>query len=92
MKVNESFAKDALRVLAFAFKPVTQKENAEKEMIFIGLQAMIDPPRKEARDSLLKCEQAGIRVVMITGDQLFYSRGNCTRDRHCRKSCFRRRA
>lgn len=71
MKVNESFAKDALRVLAFAFKPVTQKENAEKEMIFIGLQAMIDPPRMEAKDSLLKCEQAGIRVVMITGDQLF---------------------
>ncbi|HII15889.1 MAG TPA: cation-translocating P-type ATPase, partial [Nanoarchaeota archaeon] len=70
MKINESFAKDALRVLAFAFKPVTQKDSAEKEMIFIGLQAMIDPPRMEAREALLKCEDAGIRVVMITGDQL----------------------
>ncbi|MFH1065720.1 MAG: cation-translocating P-type ATPase [Nanoarchaeota archaeon] len=71
MKINESFAKDALRVLAFAFKPVTRKETCEKEMIFLGLQAMIDPPRMEAKDSLLKCEEAGIRVVMITGDQLF---------------------
>lgn len=69
MKVNEEFAKNALRVLAFAFKLVTQKENAEKEMVFIGLQAMIDPPRMEAKDSLLKCSEAGIRVVMITGDQ-----------------------
>jgi Ca2+-transporting ATPase len=70
MKANESFAKEALRVLAFAFKPVTQKETCEKEMIFLGLQGMIDPPRKEAKDSLLKCEEAGIRVIMITGDQL----------------------
>jgi Ca2+-transporting ATPase len=68
MKVNESFAKDALRVLAFAFKPVTQKENAEKEMIFIGLQAMIDPPRDEAKVAIQKCKEAGIKVIMITGD------------------------
>lgn len=70
MKINESFASDALRVLAFAFKPVTDKANCEKEMVFLGLQGMIDPPRKEAQDSLLKCSEAGIRVVMITGDQL----------------------
>ncbi len=71
LEANEQFANNALRVLGFAYKEVNGKEPPmaiEKEMIFIGLQAMIDPPRAEARDAIKKCETAGIKVVMITGD------------------------
>ncbi len=70
MKANEEFAKEALRVLGFAYKEIAGKEEAEKDMVFIGLQAMIDPPRKEAREAIAKCRTAGIKVVMITGDHL----------------------
>lgn len=66
LKVNEAFAKQALRVLAFAYKETEKIE--EKDLIFIGLQAMIDPPRMEAREAVEKCKSAGIKVVMITGD------------------------
>lgn len=71
LEVNEQFASNALRVLGFALKEVSGKEPSmaiEKEMVFIGLQAMIDPPRPEVRDAIKKCETAGIKVVMITGD------------------------
>ncbi|MBU1876022.1 MAG: calcium-translocating P-type ATPase, SERCA-type [Nanoarchaeota archaeon] len=68
---NESFAGDALRVLGFAYNDnFSKKEDAEKEMIFVGLQAMIDPPREEVKDAIKKCQNAGIRVIMITGDQI----------------------
>src|SRR3989344_4863594 len=68
---NELFAKEALRVLGFAYKDTfTDSASAEKEMIFVGLQAMIDPPRKEAQKSIALCKKAGIKVIMITGDHL----------------------
>ncbi|TKJ17847.1 ATPase [Candidatus Woesearchaeota archaeon B3_Woes] len=66
LQINETFAKQALRVLGFAFKPSNKLE--EKNLIFIGLQAMIDPPREEVKTAIEKCKQAGIKVVMITGD------------------------
>lgn len=70
---NEKFARGALRVLGFAYKDlkgVDAKSGPEKDMVFVGLQAMIDPPRREARDAVEKCKTAGIKVVMITGDHI----------------------
>ncbi|MBE3095327.1 MAG: cation-transporting P-type ATPase, partial [Actinobacteria bacterium] len=67
---------EALRVLAIAYRFV-DKENldeikeikdAEKELIFLGLMAMIDPPRKEAIESVKTCLRAGVHPIMITGD------------------------
>ncbi len=67
LKANEKFAGSALRVLGFAYKESKEKLK-EDDLIFVGLQAMIDPPREDVRDSIIKCEEAGIRVIMITGD------------------------
>ena len=61
-------ASEGLRVLAVASKAGATLENAERDMTFLGLVGMIDPPRPEAKAAIQTCEQAGIRVVMITGD------------------------
>lgn len=72
LEVNERFGAQALRVLGFAYKPLKpgQKidEQAEKGLIFVGLQAMTDPPRAEVKGAIALCKKAGIKVVMITGD------------------------
>lgn len=71
--VNEDFAKNALRVLGYAYKEVTrdvQLEEEENGLIFAGLTGMIDPPREEAKEAVKLCKKAGIRVVMITGDHI----------------------
>ena len=71
LATNEKFANNALRVLGFAYKEVDDKistKDVEHNMIFLGLQAMIDPPRPEVKDAIRKCETAGIKVIMITGD------------------------
>ncbi|MBI4147817.1 calcium-translocating P-type ATPase, SERCA-type [Candidatus Woesearchaeota archaeon] len=71
LKVCEGFAQDALRVLAFAYKPLKGKSKVmEKDFVLVGLQAMIDPPRMEVKDAITQCRTAGIKVVMITGDHL----------------------
>ncbi|MBU0758305.1 MAG: calcium-translocating P-type ATPase, SERCA-type [Nanoarchaeota archaeon] len=69
-KAIEDFGNNALRVLGFAYKEVKseKREDWEKDLVFVGLQGMIDPPRKEVKDSIAKCKDAGIKVVMITGD------------------------
>ncbi len=73
-KNNEDMAKEALRVLACAYKEIdnipTQEEmkNIEKDLCFVGLVGMIDPPREEAKLAVQKCKDAGIKTVMITGD------------------------
>jgi P-type Ca2+ transporter type 2C len=68
LEINTNFANDALRVLGFAFKTITDKKRSEKNLTFVGLQAMIDPPRDEVKAAIEKCTKAGIKIVVITGD------------------------
>ena len=58
----------ALRVLAVARRADATAKNAEQALTFLGLLGMFDPPRPEAKTAIQQCEQAGIKVVMITGD------------------------
>lgn len=78
-KVNErnlEMASKALRVLSLAIRLYDDKPNSfdskelEKDMVFVGLTGMIDPVRPEAKEAVWECRQAGIRPIMITGDQL----------------------
>lgn len=70
---NDELASQGMRVLALALRPLDQAPsddgvNVESDLIFVGLAAMIDPPRAEARLAVERCRAAGIRPVMITGD------------------------
>ncbi len=72
-KVTEAMALQALRNLGFAYKMLSQdagefKEDNEEGFVFVGIMSMIDPPRSEVKDAIGICRNAGIRVVMITGD------------------------
>jgi potassium/sodium efflux P-type ATPase len=71
----DDFAEDGLRVLGLAWRPYEAEkfsdasvEKTEKDLIFIGITGMYDPPRPEVKDAVSACRKAGIRVVMITGD------------------------
>lgn len=74
LEVNTSMAREALRVLAGAYKIIdtipaeVNSDTLEHDLIFTGLVGMIDPERAEAKDSILKARHAGVRTVMITGD------------------------
>ena len=68
LNASSQMAKEALRVLAIAYKPNARIEDAGKDMIFLGLVGMIDPPRPEAKIAVQNCRDAGIKPVMITGD------------------------
>lgn len=69
---NQEFSKEGLRVLGFAYKEIDQNQELaledEQELIFIGLIAMMDPPRVESKAAVEECKRAGIRPIMITGD------------------------
>jgi Ca2+-transporting ATPase len=71
---NENLASNALRNLAFAYRELTgsiqtqSEAQLERNLVFVGLTGMIDPPRKEVREAIRLCRKAGIRTVMITGD------------------------
>ena len=69
---NQEFSRSGLRVLAFAYKVVSDELELslddEYDLIFLGLIAMMDPPRVESKAAVAECKRAGIRPIMITGD------------------------
>lgn len=70
---NESFAKEGLRVLGFAYKTMKPKKLSledENNLTFVGMVAQMDPPRLESKDAVFKCKMAGIKPIMITGDHI----------------------
>ena len=73
-EINKTMANNALRVLAIAYKEIDSvpqnpiASEIEQDLTLMGLVAMIDPPREEARDAVALCIRAGIKPVMITGD------------------------
>jgi len=73
LQVTEAMAMQALRNLGFAFRELPESvttfdDKIEKDMTFVGVMGMIDPPREEVKDAIYLCKKAGIRVVMVTGD------------------------
>lgn len=74
IKNNEEMAKNALRVLAMAYKELDHEptdeemQKIESDLIYVGMVGMIDPPREEVKEAVEKCQKAGIKTVMITGD------------------------
>ncbi|MFW6285118.1 MAG: cation-translocating P-type ATPase [Bacillota bacterium] len=72
IKQNEDLAKKGLRVLALAYKENPEKafrEAAEEELVFLGLAGIFDPPRSDVEASIKDAQSAGIRLLMVTGDQ-----------------------
>jgi Ca2+-transporting ATPase len=78
LEINDSMAREALRVLGVSYRQLEQKQGIrnkqgmkdypEENMVFVGLLGMIDPPREEAKKAIQICKMAGIKPVMITGD------------------------
>jgi Ca2+-transporting ATPase len=74
LKVNENMAKEGLRNIAVAYKEEKElpgeinEEEFEKNFIFLGIFGILDPPREEVKEAIRLCKDAGIDVVMITGD------------------------
>ncbi|MCA1321341.1 cation-translocating P-type ATPase [Bacillus tianshenii] len=77
-------ASQALRNIAVAFKPLNHfhhtmtEKDVEKELILIGIQGMIDPPRPEVKQAVKECKEAGIKTVMITGDHIVTAKAIAT--------------
>ena len=69
---NQTYAENGLRVLAFGYRILDSgsdlDENEEENLVFLGMTAMMDPPREESKAAVQSCIEAGIRPVMITGD------------------------
>ena len=76
MAVNEDMSKDALRVLALGIRYWDEEpkeytsELIEKDLTFVGMVGMIDPPREEAKQAVAEAKKAGVRTIMITGDHV----------------------
>ncbi|MBN2543408.1 HAD-IC family P-type ATPase [bacterium] len=73
-KLNETFSRRALRVLAIAFRPLEENggdyviEEVEKDVVFLGLIGMIDPPKEGVEEAIAACHDAHIRIIIMTGD------------------------
>ncbi|MFA6193603.1 MAG: cation-transporting P-type ATPase [Parcubacteria group bacterium] len=79
-KIYDQMSGEALRVLAFAYRPIGNQisngpspknisiDEAEKDLIWVGMMAMIDPPRRDVAEAIKECRGSGIKVIMITGD------------------------
>ncbi len=71
---SSGMSEDALRVLSYAFRNLDEPddnmdvEELERDLVFVGLTGMIDPPREEVKEAMVVCRKAGMRPVMITGD------------------------
>ncbi len=74
VEIHDELAKEGLRILAMAYRNLSndfndyRPETVEKDMIFLGMMAMQDPPRPEVYHAVEQCHRAGIRIIMITGD------------------------
>ena len=80
----EGLASQALRTIAIGYKEISERtiimheREAEKDLVFIGLQGMIDPPRPEVKQAVKECKDAGIKTVMITGDHVITAKAIAT--------------
>ncbi|MBS3790109.1 MAG: HAD-IC family P-type ATPase [Candidatus Thermoplasmatota archaeon] len=79
-ELNEKYSKKAMRVLAMAYRPLEKKgedyieEEVEKDVIFLGLAAMIDPPKEGVEEAIESCHDAHIRTYIMTGDHAITAR------------------
>lgn len=79
-RLNEEYSNRALRVLAIAFRPLEEDgsdytmETAEKDVVFLGLIFMMDPPKDGVKEAIAACHEASIRVIVMTGDHSITAR------------------
>ncbi len=83
LHINDAFANNALRVLGLAYRQIRgiKKcliENVEKDLVFVGLSGMIDPPRIDIKESVKECKKAGIDIMIITGDHALTTKAIAT--------------
>lgn len=70
LQLNDEFAANGHRLIALAYRETDSTEgDPYQELTFLGLVSLMDPPRKDVKDAIIKCKQAGVRVIMVTGDQ-----------------------